>query len=159
MSINNKSGINKITTKDKWDIFFAHGEFDRWCVFIQHVPLDKEYFNQLKILSNKYGRDEVYNDFLKIYNITDETLKRELGLKTAEAIDSHYEENTTPLWIILYMTMIAEERKENAILKKRIKHLGVYNVLIDEYDIDYVVTYMKDKDWRELDKLMKERDI
>ena len=152
-------GINSITTKDKWDIYFAPGKFDPWCVYVRHAPLDGEYFLQLKILANKYGKQKVYNDFLKVYNIVDANFNPKEVLKNAEEIDSAYDENTTLLWIVLHMTMIAEERKENAILKKRIKHLGVYNLLFDEYNIDYITTYMKDTNWRKLDKLMKERGI
>ena len=159
MFLDGRDAVNHITTSDGWTFFYAYGEFDPWCVYVQHIPLDKEYFKQLKILSDKYGRDKVYNDFLKVYNIVDENFDNKLGLSIAQEIDSTYEENTIPLWIILYMTMIAEERKENAILKKRIKHLGVYNVLIDECDIDDVVTYMKNVDWKILDKYMKERGI
>ena len=57
------------------------------------------------------------------------------------------------------MTMLAECKKENAILKKRIKKLGVYNLLFDKYSIDYVTTYMRNQTWRDLDKLMKERGV
>ena len=152
-------GLNKITTKDKWDIYFAPGKIDPWCVYVRHAPSDKEYFFQLKILADKYGKQKVYDDFLKVYNLVDNTFDTEKVLKNAEDIDSNYHENTTLLWVVLHMTMIAEERKEKAILKKRIKHLGVYNLLFDEYDIDYITTYMRHKDWKELDKLMKERNI
>ncbi len=76
-----------------------------------------------------------------------------------QSIDKHYEEDTTHWWVIFYMTMVAECKKKNSILKKRIKHLGVYNILFDEYEVDYVVKYMRGKRWRELDKLMKERGI
>ena len=57
------------------------------------------------------------------------------------------------------MTMVAECKKKNAILIKRIKHLGVYNVLFDSYDINYVAKHMRGKGRRYLDKLMKERGI
>ena len=57
------------------------------------------------------------------------------------------------------MSMVAECNKKHSILKKRIKHLGVYNILFDKYDIDYVTKYMRGKSWRYLDKLMKERGI
>lgn len=151
--------INTIYAKNNIKVYFAPGKYDPWCVYVEHIPLDKEYFQQLKDLSISYGRVKVYNDFIKVYNIVDENFNKNLGLQTAIDIDKTYKEDTLILWIVLYMTMIAEEKKENAILKKRIKNLGVYNVLFDEYDIDYVISYMKDEDWRVLDKLMKERGI
>ena len=71
----------------------------------------------------------------------------------------HYNDDTILWWLIFYMTMLAECKKENSILKKRIKKLGVYNILFDEYSIDYIIKYMKGKNWRYLDNLMKERGI
>ncbi len=36
------------------------------------------------------------------------------------------------IWFnVLYAGMVAEENKENAVLKKRIKRLGMHQVLID----------------------------
>ena len=148
-----------VKTQSGYEIFFAPGNFDPWCVYIQHAPLDKEYFLWIKKLAQKYGRDYVYNDFVTVYRDVTENFSSSQCLKICEKVDEHYEEDTTHWWVIFYMTMVAECKKDNAILKKRIKHLGVYNVLIDEWDIDYVVEYMKGKDYRFLDKLMKERGI
>ena len=59
----------------------------------------------------------------------------------------------------MYMTMLAEEKKENAILGKKIKRLGAYNLLYDEYPIDYIVKYMRNMRWYKLKELMIERGI
>lgn len=50
--------------------------------------------------------------------------------------------------------MIAEENKLNAILKKRIKRLGMYQVLVQNYPPSVAANYSKGKKWRELDALM-----
>lgn len=127
-----------ITTATNHKIYFDWGKFDKYCVYHidnkgkKSIPLDEDYFKWIKDLANKYGTDKVYKDFLKIYEITNENLKEKLCLTIPNVIDTHYpHEDTIHWWVIFYMTMVAECKKENAILKKRIKHLGVYNVLFD----------------------------
>lgn len=154
-----------IKTKTGYEIYFAPGKFDSWCVYLNDsennktIPLDKDYFQWLLDLAKKYGKKEVYKDFLTIYETVDEEFDEDKCYSLCNKIDKHYNEDTTHWWIIFYMTMVAECKKKNSILKKRIKHLGVYNVLFDEYEINYVIKYMRGKRWRELDKLMKERGI
>ena len=154
-----------IRTNTGYDIFFAPGKFDKWGVYIDNheynyaMLLDSDYFQWLLDLANKYGVDKVYSDFLIIYNDVSEDFNEEKCLNLCQNIDKNYQEDTTHWWVILYMTMVAECKKDFTILKKRIKLLGVYNILFDGYDINYVIKYMKDKDWRYLDKLMKERGI
>lgn len=155
-----------IITPTKHKIYFAQGKFDKYCVYHiddkgkKSIPLDEHYLKWIKDLANKYGTDKVYKDFLRIYEITDENFKEKECKKLINTIDTHYpQEDTTYWWTIFYMTMVAECKKKYAILKKRIKHLGVYNTLFDNYDIAYITTYMRNKKWQELDKLMKQRNI
>lgn len=154
-----------ITTETGYEIYFAPGRFDSWCVYLNNtenkrtIPLDKDYFLWILDLANKYSKQQVYKDFLKVYDSVDEIFDEKECSRLCHEIDKHYKEDTTHWWVIYYMTMVAECKKKNSILKKRIKHLGVYNILFDEYDVDYVVKYMRGKRWRELDKLMKERGI
>ena len=52
---------------------------------------------------------------------------------------------------IFYAGMIAEENKKHAILKKRIKRLGLHQILIEDADPKYAATFSEGKKWRELD--------
>ena len=62
------------------------------------------------------------------------------------------------IWFsIIYAGMIAEENKANAILKKRIKRLGMHQVLIEGLDPNLAANFSKGKKWKELDALMRER--
>ena len=146
-------------------VYFEKGKFDDYCVYIndnnhfKYAPKDDEYFQWILDLANKYGTSLVWTDFSKLYDIVDENLNEEKAMLLIKEIDSHYNEDTFLWWIIFYMTMVAECKKEFAILKKRIKRLGVYNVLFDECDINDVTSYMKNKSWRYLDKIMRERGI
>jgi len=146
-------------------IYFDKGKIDKYCVYIngrgmwRHAPTDIEYFTWILELSDKYGVDKVWSDFNKIYEITGDFINYTLAEEVIYQIDKTYDEDTLLWWIVFYMTMVAECKKERAILKKRIKRLGVYNVLIDKWDVSYVAQYMRHKHWKYLAKEMKERDI
>lgn len=150
---------------NKTCIYFDKGKFDKYCVYINgrnkfhYAPTDDVYFNWIRILAKQYGNFQVWNDFCTIYDIVDTGETENEVLFIIKNIDLHYNDDTILWWLIFYMTMLAECKKENTILKKRIKKLGVYNILFDEYSIDYVIQYMKGKNWRYLDDLMKERGI
>jgi hypothetical protein len=51
--------------------------------------------------------------------------------------------------------MIAEENKANAILKKRVKRLGVHQVLVLGMPPSEAAKFSNGKKWRDLDAIMK----
>ena len=61
------------------------------------------------------------------------------------------------LFTILYMGMIAEERKANTRLGKRIKRLGVHMLLLEGREVDDAANCMRGMNWREIDALCKAR--
>lgn len=146
-------------------VYFDRGKFDKYCVYIntcsrfKYAPKDEEYFKWIHALSKQYGTYQVWKDFCSLYQIVDTGESDKDVLTLIKSIDMHYNDDTILWWLIFYMTMLAECKKENTILKKRIKKLGVYNILFDMYEIDYVVQYMKGMKWQELDELMIERGI
>ena len=146
-------------------IYFDRGKFDSYCVYVNRVgyercaPTDDIYFKWIKGLAHRYGVIQVYTDFCLLYDIVDDKINKNKVIALVSNLDLHYNENTIIWWLIFYMTMVAECKKKNAILKKRIKKLGVYNILIENESIDDVVQYMRGKKWQELDELMKERGI
>ena len=52
--------------------------------------------------------------------------------------------------------MIAEENKSKAILKKRIKRLGMYQTLIQQLPAMEAAVFSKGKKWQVLDKICRE---
>ncbi|KAF0235958.1 MAG: hypothetical protein FD181_3103 [Prolixibacteraceae bacterium] len=146
-------------------IEFDSGCFDGWCVFVtipgndRFAPTDARYFTRLKELGEKFGPQKIYDDFVVIYNRT----SKFADLKVFELIavlsrfyNSDAEE--MELWLnVIYAGMIAEENKENAILKKRIKRLGVHQVLIEGLSPEKASVYSKGKKWKELDEIMKQK--
>ena len=150
-----------------WYLTFEQGKFDNWCVYLRHtngyavVPKDEEYFEKVLFLSNNFDANKVYNDFLKIYNNTSDAINLET-LNNIYQISRDYGQYADLWWLIftiIYAAMIAEENKEHAILKKRIKALGIYQVLFENFSPYQASIFSKKKNWKELDIIMKERNI
>jgi hypothetical protein len=146
-------------------IEFDRGKFDDWCVFVtrangeRFAPTDVQYFSRLKKLSEIYGTSQIYTDFLTIYNRTNAVINDDV-LKLIALLSQHYKNDILEIEIwfnVLYASMVSEENKEHAILKKRIKRLGMYQVLVENMEPEKAAIFSKGKKWTELDKLMKEK--
>lgn len=146
-------------------IEFDSGNFDEWCVFVKKpngerfAPTDIRYFSRLEKLGKKYGTQKIYDDFVVVFNRTTKLPDPSVP-KLIAAISTFYSEDALEMeiWLnVLYAGMIAEENKENAILKKRVKRLGVHQLLIEEMKPEDAAAFSKGKNWRELDKEMKKR--
>jgi len=145
-------------------VVFAQGRFDDWCVYIiegngnKKAPFDIEYFRDLKNISQKYKNDKVYNDFVSIYNQTDSKINQGTLNLINRIVDTYLKEDRILVeqWFsVIYAGMIAEENKRNAILKKRIKRLGMHQTLILNYEPDIAANFSKGKKWKDLDVIMK----
>lgn len=145
-------------------ITFDKGKFDEWCVYVveangfRKAPFDETYFSDLYRISQRYEANKVYNDFVQIYNLTSQHIDESvLGL--IDAIVKTYNNEDQILveqWMtVLYAGMIAEENKDKAILKKRVKHLGMYQVLILRMPAKEAAKFSYGKSWRELDAIMR----
>jgi len=144
-------------------IEFDSGCFDGWCVFVtipgnkRFAPTDVQYFSRLKKLSEKFGPQKIYDDFVVIYNRTTKNVDSKV-FELIAVLSRFYETDALEmeLWLnVIYAGMIAEENKENAILKKRIKRLGIHQVLIDEISPEEAAVFSKGKKWKELDEIMR----
>ncbi len=144
-------------------IEFDKGTFDNWCVYLtrkgeaRYAPKDLEYFTELNYLAGKYGNRKIYDDFVKIYERTYKIIDKEL-LRKINRISESYDEDKYKIntWFtIIYGGMVAEENKEKAILKRRIKRLGMYQLLIEKRSPDFAANFSKGKNWKELDALMQ----
>lgn len=150
--------------RDGRKVVFDQGKFDHWCVYVveadgsKKAPFDVHYFTDLKTLNEKYGNNKVYTDFLTIYHPTNKIIDPKI-LSLIEKISVTYNLDDQALieqWFtVIYAGMIAEENKQNAILKKRVKHLGVHQTLIQGYTPADAARFSYGKKWRELDTIMK----
>lgn len=144
-------------------IIFDRGKFDDWCVYIvesngqKRAPYDYEYFSDLKEISKSYPSNKVYNDFTYIYHLTNKKIEQKV-IELIDAIVLTYEKKDQILveqWFtVIYAGMIAEENKERAILKKRIKRLGMHQTLMLDYHPKIAANFSRGKKWRDLDSIM-----
>lgn len=144
-------------------IEFDKGNFDEWCVFVtrpngeRFAPTDVQYFTRLKKLGKKHGTQKIYEDFVVIYNRTGKEPDADV-FKMIFLLSRYYPSDSREMEIwfnVLYAGMIAEENKRHAILKKRIKRLGMHQVLIDGIEPEVAATFSKGIKWEQLDRLMK----
>ncbi len=146
---------------------YDRGSFDDWCVYLVNVdktrkaPFDKDYFNQLKILSGTYGSKRLYDDYIKIYDATKKTVDKNV-LNSITNIANTYGTDALSIdkiFTIIYLAMISEEQKAYTKLGKRIKRLAIHMILTENETVDYSANFMKKMGWQKIDKLCKERNF
>jgi hypothetical protein len=146
--------------KDGSEIGFGKGRFDDFCVYLdKKPPLDVHYFTRLYELKEIYGGSNIYNDFIYIYELVTKKLESAV-LENITHISQKYKDDiirVDKIFTILYMAMIAEENKVNTKLGKKIKRLGVHQILIENITPNVSANYSKGMKWREIEKECIER--
>ncbi len=144
-------------------IEFDTGSFDDWCVYVtkpsgvRFAPSDVQYFSRLGKLGEKHGAQKIYDDFVAFFNRTTAKVDPDI-FKLIFLLSQFYKEDQleVEIWFnVVYAGMVAEENKENAILKKRIKRLGMHQVLIDKLEPGAAANFSKGIGWQQLNRLMK----
>jgi hypothetical protein len=158
------------TTREKFVLYFGQGTFDDWCVFLkttaagyEKVPTDAWYFGVLRHWAQYLVADYIYYDFIKIYDtVAPGPAHLSVTAPTINLIERlsfaypDYEQACV-IWTILYMGMIAEENKAGKILGKRIKRLGVYQVLIEGLEPVHAANFSRGRSTLELAPYCNER--
>lgn len=135
---------------------FAPGKFDDWCVYLtrpnqeRYAPRDEIYFYDLLQFGNVHGAKNIYDDFVSIYERANTDLD-EAVFDFIHSIASKYEDDSLEieiLYAILYMGMVAENNKKNTVLKKRVKRLGVHQVLLEGMRPREAANYSKKYLWQ-----------
>lgn len=147
-------------------LLYGMGRFDNWCVYYRNSEgecralYDTECFDRLKQIADRQGTKKVYDDFVKIYEATTKEISDKV-LQLIEEITTHYtiekRMQIDKIFTLLYMMLLSEQNKENAILGKRIKRLGIYLYLIENTTIEEATIMLKGKKYKELDQMCKER--
>jgi hypothetical protein len=142
-------------------LFFDDGAFDKWCVYLKKInepkyaPTDLQYFSRLNELGDVYRHKKIYMDFVRYYEVTTADIDTQI-LNLIHRISEAYSIDKIEieiLFTIIYAGMIAEENKQNAILKKRIKRLGMHQVLIDRLSPEIAANFSRGKNWKELNTI------
>jgi hypothetical protein len=133
----------------------GQGSFDEWAVLVNvsgipSWPKDVWYFSKLMVYKYHLG-EVVYEDFCSLYNqVTKDEDQRVFDWISDITAKYPKPDEAEVVFGILYMTMISEENKAGAILKKRIKRLGVHQVLKEGMRPDIAAEYSKGKKAQEL---------
>jgi hypothetical protein len=146
-------------------LVYDSGVFDVWCTYIcnpdgsRDPPHDIEYFSTLESLGKVYGTQKLYSDLKKIFVLTD----REINEKVLEYISLVSEEYLTDrsrveiLFTVLYAAFVAEENKARTKLGKRIKFLGIHQILIDGVTPEIAANFSKGMPWQDISKLCEKK--
>ncbi|MDA9165923.1 hypothetical protein N9O16_00355 [Candidatus Poseidoniaceae archaeon] len=143
------------TFTDGKSIGFGRGKIDDYCVFIKdndgfRAPLDTEYFQFIYDLATEYGTLSVYDSFKKLYLIAE----KKLHPKANEIIDmasARFPERylqSQLYFSVLYMAMVAEQNYPSTKLGKRLKRLGIYQLLFEEMSVQEAANWSRGKPWR-----------
>lgn len=144
---------------------YDRGSFDAWCVYLtrpdveRYAPRDFQYFQRLIQYGEKYGAQKVYDDFVSIYELTTKQMEASV-LDKIEVIAKDYNEDSLSVAIdftIIYLGMIAEENKRFTKLGKRVKRLGIHQVLMEGMSYKQAADFSRGMGWRDIDGLCKER--
>ncbi len=137
---------------------FDDGSFDKWCVYLtprnlpRYAPKDVEYFTVLARMGAKHGFKNVYDDFTTVFERTTKTLDQSL-LNEIHVMSKKYLSDDVEmdrLFSILYAGMVAEENKANTRLGKKVKRLGVYQVLIEQMKPEDAAVFSRGMTWQQI---------
>ena len=106
-----------------------------------------------------YGADRIYRDYISIYDRTGKEVAPNVLTFIDEVADSYgaMRLRFSQIYTILYMGMVAEERKAGSRLGKRIKRLGVHKLLVEKQSVSDAANFMRGMRWREIDALCMTR--
>ena len=130
---------------------FDQGRFDQWCVYFvrpsgeRSIPRDIDYFAKFQALGAIYGGERIYKDFVQVYQRTQDVLDDSV-VRFITELCQPYRQDALQLDILqttVYAGMIAEENKAGAILKKRIKRLGMHQVLLENMPPELAANYSR----------------
>jgi hypothetical protein len=144
---------------------FSRGRFDAYCVFEvtpegkRVPPRDTDYFDTLIRCGEVLTKQQVYDDFVVVYELTSNLLDVNV-IKTISGLAARY----SPLQLefskamtMVYAGMIAENNKAYTKLGKRIKRLGLFMLLNESGSVDFSANFMRGKGWQEIDRMCQER--
>jgi hypothetical protein len=138
-------------------IGFGRGRIDNFCVYhriegLTRAPLDTEYFDFIEGLSRSHSAKMVYRRFVTLY----EFVKKEVSEEAIQLIDKlssdfpkEYRACQT-YFTILYLAMVAEENYPGTKLGKRLKRLGVHQILIEGMEVDSAANWSRGRPWLEI---------
>ena len=143
-------------------------KFDWWCVYLiesnveGYPPRDLDYFEELLWLADRYGHQEVYEDFVVLYDAVVSKIPEECHIEVIDRLAEkygHHKLAVSKLFTTLWMAMISEWNYPGTHLRHRIKRLGVYHMLIKGETPEYAKDFMKGYPWRKINEWCEEGEF
>jgi len=137
---------------------YDRGKFDSWCVFLtrptkaRYAPLDIQYFADIVDYAVHFSPKLIYQDFTTIYNATTKQIE-ESTLGLIHDLTQKYGTDALEIEIIftiIYAGMVAEQNKQFTKLGKRVKRLGIHQVIFDKMLPGQAANFSKGKGWRDI---------
>ena len=143
-------------------VYYDVGNFDEWCVYVQdtdgnrHAPRDEKYFQVLSDIAGRHvnGRTRIYLLYLCIYYSTNSVVGKHV-LRRIQDWTQDYGDDADTLeeaLVTIYFAMVAEENKRPEYrwpLKKRVKKIGVRQLLIGNATPQDAANGTRNVPWRE----------
>lgn len=144
---------------------YDRGNFDDWCIFLSRpthprfAPRDWQYFTRLQQLAERYGPAKIYADFVTVFAATGRELDPQLLTRITDFSNDYAQDalRADIVFTLLYAGMLAEENKAFAPLGKRIKRLGVHQVVLEGLPPKDAAVFSVGRPWQELAKLCESR--
>lgn len=143
---------------------FASGRFDEWCVYIvrngagRRAPRDVEYFTYFHELGQRHSAEQVLEYVRAVYRVAARTINAtSLGQIAERALNFGDESDEAEFWgTVLYSAMVAEENNPKP-LKKRVKMLGLHQLLVDRMAPEEAADWSRGRRFPELDAECRKR--
>lgn len=150
-------------------VYFGRGRIDEYCVFVEtdsrrYAPKDVEYFDSLKKIAVRHGelgRGKVYAIFQRLYESADGNIRQEVLDTIAEEVNSFGADALLLEHVLvnIYYAMVAEENREPREwfpLGKRMKKIGVYQLLVEDVAPAEAANNSRGRPWRDLLRIYEE---
>jgi hypothetical protein len=156
-----------ITFSNGQSLEYDWGGFDFWCIFVRssdntrNPPRDIDYFVNLVELGKTYGSPRIYLDIKKIYILAGKEIDEKV-LEYISLVSEEYHDDCLRIEIlfsIIYAAFIAEDNKARTKLGKRIKFLGIYQILVEGISPEIAVNFSKGMSWQEISKNCEQREF
>ncbi len=134
---------------------YGRGAFDDWCIYLtqpailRYAPKDVDYFVDVARYAQRHSSLIVYRHFIAVYERTDQAIQKPV-LELIEQLSKNYGLDAGAVEItftILYAGMVAEQNKKHTRLGKRVKRLGVHQILMENMSPEQAAHFSKGKSW------------
>jgi hypothetical protein len=142
----------KVEFSNRQRIEFRQGKFDSWCVYVVHGsgseknPLDKELFQELITFGSICGNFRIYTEIIQVYTLSRKDIEREVLNKIVEISNRHEIKNIESIKILytkFYYAFVAEENRARTVLGKRVKMLGIYQIMLENFSPEDTANFSK----------------